>query len=165
MEDFSYWQFLSRLESISSLVCLWQTCPCGLFDMSFLPLARYTLIHCLKEEGEGGEKLHGQSLLSSHRNNRYCVCHQEICDLLLAAAVIAVARSGFFAVHKDGLSVTQHHFVWERKLQGVFSQRRAALGCSGTVRVTALIMLAVVAGELVWLLQPDATSLGQGRTL
>lgn len=48
--------------------------PLGLFDVSFLTLAKYTFIHYLKEEQEErGVKLNDQSLLLTHKNNTYGV--------------------------------------------------------------------------------------------
>lgn len=63
-------------------------------------------------------------MLSAHRSSTYgSVCHQEACNLLLAAPVIAVAKTASCTVLKDSLPVTPFHSVWERKLQGVSSQR------------------------------------------
>ena len=70
--DFSYPAVLPcRLESMSSLTSLRQTCPPRLLDMSFCSPENYPFIHCLKEEGRRASCQHPEAIHT--RTHMTCV--------------------------------------------------------------------------------------------
>lgn len=69
--DFSYPAVLPcRLESLSSLTCLRQTCPPSLLDMSSHSPENYPFFHSLKEEGKRASCQHPEAIHKRTRMTR-----------------------------------------------------------------------------------------------